>query len=97
MGRQDEAKISTAAGCDAATPQREKTWDECGIEEKVERLRYEALRQSEVLQYTASSSSKALELAQRHQHGERGEVLVSADDRSNRLAGAEGRGRNLLR
>lgn len=62
-----------------ATAAREKTWDECGIEEKVERLRISLIRARETAQYATRNAVEARDLAERHQHNPTtGEVLRSA-------------------
>lgn len=50
--------------------QREKTWDECGIEEKVERIRQQLRMFRDAVQYTARTASEAKELAVSHQHNQ---------------------------
>lgn len=53
----------------------DKTWDECGIEEKVERIRQQLRAHRDVTEYAARSASQALDLSRNHQHGATGEVL----------------------
>lgn len=72
-----------------AMAKRERLWEECGIEEKVERLRMALMRARETAQYAAKNASAANELAERHQHNPAtGEVLRPAQ----RHGGAESSG-----
>jgi len=55
---------------------RELTWDECGIEEKVERLRREFRMARDIQEYTARTAGDAAEIARDHSHGDHGQVLT---------------------
>lgn len=88
LGRIDKTAIVDA--------KREKTWDECGIEEKVERIRRELLGVRDMGHSAYRNANEARELAARHQHSASGEVLRSAE-RSGGMVGAEGRGFDPLR
>lgn len=74
--RANYANAGQAGGVDTMAltkAYREKTWDECGIEEKVERLRG-------VLQDTRSWNRSLAEQqrhVQPHQHGQHGEILIA--------------------
>lgn len=68
--------------CDAR-PQRTRLWHECGLEEKVDRLRGELMQSREAALYAAGTANRAESLSRRHQHSVHGEVLISADERSN--------------
>lgn len=72
--RADEAKPYRTAS--EAMAKREKTWDECGIEEKVERIRQQLRMFRDAVQYTARTASEARDIAVNHQHNHAtGEVL----------------------
>lgn len=58
---------------------RERTWAECGIEQKVERLRSELMRARETARGAANIASSAERVAQCHEHNAGGRVLVSPD------------------
>lgn len=77
MNETKEAENPLATiGSNKAMAKRDKTWDECGIEEKVERLRMMLMRTRESAQYAAKNASAANDLAERHQHNHAtGEVL----------------------
>ena len=60
-----------------AKASRSKTWDECSIEEKLERLRNEQRQSREALQYVAKTAVETQTVAERHQHNANGEVLVT--------------------
>lgn len=55
--------------------ERAKHWDECGIEEKVERIRRELLNQRDVARHALRQANEAHSTAHEHQHGSHGEVL----------------------
>lgn len=57
---------------------RERTWDECGIEEKVERMREALLRLEGVIGQASKRAGEALTVAKVHEHGLRGDVLTPA-------------------
>lgn len=84
------------AGCDTVMAPREKRFGECGLEEKIERLR-------NVLQATDQRTDAALriaqeahELAHEHSHDPMGRVLRLARETLNRLRGAADRNRRPL-
>ena len=59
---------------------REKTWDECGIEEKVERLRRVMRDQQHMIRAGWNTAHAANELARQHQHNSvTGEVLAAVN------------------
>ncbi len=66
---------------EAMMAKREKTWDECGIEEKVERLRQQLRNHRDMSGHTYRRASEAHDLAQNHQHSPTGEVLKPARER----------------
>ena len=97
------SNLSDMRGADrAVTPMagrasREKTWDECPIEEKLERLRRELRDQRETFQYVARTATQAQSTAERHQHNQNtGEVLTSPRQGSGGMMG-DGRGFDPLR
>lgn len=67
---------------------REKTWAECGIEEKVERIREELQQQRRIGRAALNQANVAHELAHYHQHAADGEVLQRARQRG-LMAGEE--------
>jgi hypothetical protein len=74
---------------------REKTWDECGIEEKVERVRRAMRDQRYMVDSTFRLVSAASETVHAHQHNNvTGEVLKPAN-RYDGLAGPEGSARSF--
>ena len=74
---------------------REKTWDECGIEEKVERLRRAMRDQKHMVDAAWRTANEAHNLAHGHQHNNvTGEVLKSAGGHGG-MAGAEAMGRSF--
>ncbi len=78
--------------------QQSKPWDQCGIEEKVERLRNELVDMRRMGFYTRDNARRALDLATRHQHNAAtGEVLSSAIEQRHGAELAEGRGYDPLR
>ena len=66
--RANEANVKMAS--------REKTRDECGIEQKVEQLLTALQQAQDLAKAGAETASNAMEMAAGHQHGARGEVLV---------------------
>lgn len=69
------------AGCNG-TAAREKRWDECGIEEKVERLRTELQDRRPFADAAFNLARKAWRTVTRHQHQAiDGRVLVDVEDR----------------
>ena len=72
--RVNEANVKMAS--------REKTWDECGIEQKVERLRTALQQTRDLAKAGAETASNAMEIASGHQHGANGEALVCPRIRS---------------
>lgn len=55
---------------------REKRWDECGLEEKVERLRRQLMQQRNVAEAAYRTADEAKRVASEHQHGQYGSVMV---------------------
>jgi hypothetical protein len=76
---------------------REKTWDECGIEQKVERVRSQLLMYRDLLQYASRTAGEAKELAGRHEHNAVGEVLQPVQRHGGGQAEVGGRGFDPLR
>lgn len=93
----DVAKtVATGLGAfDERAAKREKTWEECSADERIDRLRQELLMQREMNEYTARTASNADQLSRNHQHSHTGEVLRPANSGGNALMG-EGR-RDLLK
>jgi hypothetical protein len=56
---------------------RELYWEECGIEQKVERIRDAMLRMEHLLEVVAKRSNEALKTAKAHSH-DNGTVMVPA-------------------
>ena len=66
----DEAAKENTMGL--ISREREKKWDECGIEEKVERLRRELLNQ----RWQVRQGYQNAEALQEHAHSATGEIVV---------------------
>lgn len=82
----------------AKCAQRERTWDECGLEEKVERLRLEAQDRRSFIDAGYALARKAWQLVRSHQHANDGRVLVDAEASSENASGMlAGRGHDRLR
>ncbi len=96
----DEANTQAVAGNLAKglidpinRPSREKTWDECGIEEKVERLRRAMRDQKHMVDASWRTASAANDLARQHQHNpSTGAVLAEVNRHG---GGAEAMGRSF--
>ena len=85
--------INKSLGDTIQRASREKTWDECGIEEKVERLHRAMRDQKHMVEVAYRTASTASDLAHGHQHNPAtGEVLKPANDRR---GGAEVMGRSF--
>ncbi len=76
---------------------RERTWDECGIEEKVERVRSQIMMYRDMLQYASRTASEAKDLAGRHEHNATGEVLQPVQRQGGGYAESIGRSFDPLR
>ena len=70
---------------------REKTWDECGIEEKVERLRRVLQQQQHMVRAAWNTASAAENLARQHQHNSMTGAVLSEVNRNNIAGEAMGR------
>ena len=66
---------------------RDKTWDECGIEEKVERLRRELMG----WRWQITDLRRRTETFENHQHDSRGEIVVPLHSRSHGVGEASTR------
>ncbi|TAK84320.1 MAG: hypothetical protein EPO20_14620 [Betaproteobacteria bacterium] len=85
-GRAEQAaKRVLDAGCETRA-QREKRWDECGIEEKVERLRVVLRAVGERSLQAQRVAVEAVDVARRHEHGAQMQVVMPCDDRNHALA-----------
>lgn len=73
------------------TASREKSWDECGIEEKVERLRRVMQQQQHMVRSAWNTASAAQELARQHQHNNMTGEVLSAVNRHGSAGEAMGR------
>lgn len=73
-------KVADAMGLDAA--QREPTWAECGLEQKVERVREALLHCEGVLAGVEATSAEASRIAKAHEHSSLGAVMVPIIERS---------------
>ncbi len=80
------AKRVLDAGCETRA-QREKRWDECGIEEKVERLRMVLRAVNERSSHAQRTAVEAHDIARRHEHGSQMQVVMPVDDAANRILG----------
>lgn len=80
MERERAAKTATEAsmhqedGCGNAA--REKRWDECGLEEKVERLRMVLRTAHHDTEVAGKVAQKAYEIAHFHEHGDNGRPVM---------------------
>lgn len=83
-----------ATQCDKVA--RERTFEECPIEEKIERLRFEVLELRQALSYTRTVAHQARELSQYHVHAE-GRVLVPAEAGANLIRDLAIRGYDRLK
>lgn len=75
---------------------RERTFEECPIEEKIERLRHEVRMLREALDYMSAVAHQALQLSQYHVHAE-GRVLVPAQGGANLARDLAIRGHDRLK
>lgn len=93
----DEAKTPDPAAGNLSgkipMPSREKTWDECGIEDKVERLRRVMREQKHMLDAAWRTASAASDLARQHQHNPSTGAVLSEVNRHG--GGAEAMGRSF--
>jgi hypothetical protein len=86
------------SGANESMAKREKTWDECGIEEKVERIRHQLRQLRDMSQYVARTASEAKEIAVSHQHNHAtGEVLRPVQRHGGAEAGSDSRSFDPLR
>src|SRR5262245_11770143 len=81
MNQREYDRAEALSGGSQATPftkasLEQKNWDECGLEEKVERLRSILLQTEQIGQIALQHSMEAVQIGTQHQHGERGEVLM---------------------
>lgn len=90
----DEENTAQSAGSllgKIPMPSREKTWDECGIEDKVERLRRAMRNQKHLVEGAFQTAHGAHLVAHTHQHNAvTGEVLAPVNKHH---GGAESAGR----
>lgn len=85
------------AGSECAQAVREKRFGECGLEEKVERLRNVLSANEHRLDSISQLAVEAHELAHEHQHDSAGRVMRAARDMVNKLLrGVAGRNRSAL-
>lgn len=66
-----------------ASPQEQKRWEECSIEEKIERLRVASLQRQytlEALQNLITRSLRVNDLLEQHTHDMQGRVVVAVGD-----------------
>lgn len=81
MDLERAAKQASQAGaamggqCEAAQV-REKRWDECGLEEKVERLRMVLRSVHHDTEAAGKVAHKAYEIAHLHEHGDNGRPVM---------------------
>lgn len=75
QGQVDRAKTATGLSLEGG-PAREKRWDECGIEEKVERLRRVLRVTSHTAEQAAKLAHKSAEIASLHEHGGDGKPVM---------------------
>lgn len=77
----DDCKTAAPMGLNHANfesaAKREKTWDECGIEERLERLRQQQRGTVRIQQDVIRNLRERVDMLERHQHNSLGEVLVS--------------------
>jgi hypothetical protein len=86
-----------AQGGVAGQAMRDKDWDECGIEERVQRLHIVALRNDQRLDAIGEVAHEAREIAVEHSHDHLGRVVRLVREMRNKLvAGLAGARRNLL-
>lgn len=101
MERAEKESPLAGNGCDTiAKSARLKTWGECGIEEKVERLRHELRDARNTASYAARNAGEAQRIASTHIHGELGQVAIPAESRGGQMGlqgDTEGRGYDPLR
>jgi len=67
--------------------ERERSWSECGIEQKINRLRDALMTVAGQGQQAGAQSHEALKIAKAHQHGGRGEVLLPVIETIGELMG----------
>jgi hypothetical protein len=63
-----------------AGPLRIRRWDECSIEERIERVREALLELESAVNYAGRTATKASNILSQHQHGGHGEILVPAGE-----------------
>lgn len=84
-------RLAEMGDCAKEAP-REPRWHECGLEEKVERIRRELLSLREATRWHGMRIGEAHDLAHDHSHDPLGRVLRPAHGGgSNRLIAGEGR------
>lgn len=66
-----EALAKDAMQRNESGPSPELYWDECGIEQKVERVRDSLLRMEHLLEVMSKRAGEALKVAKLHYHGRR--------------------------
>lgn len=82
----DDAKLADAEYANRAQQaKREKTWDESGIEEKVERLR----RHEQETRRWLQALQEQMQHVPEHQHGQHGEILVRQHGGYGMVAGGQ--------
>lgn len=86
----DQAKIGRDLDAVAQTLNaRSQSWDECGIEEKVERLR----REVQNLRWGLNDMRRRTAHFEQHEHNAKGEVVVPLRERGGQ---GEASGRDML-
>lgn len=75
----DEAAMKAAEALHALL---RKPWNECTVDERLEKLRYTLRDVQRSLSYIARSANQAHELAEQHQHAANGDVMKPARNRN---------------
>ena len=76
-----EAGCDQVGGANKIMAARDRTWAECGLEQKVERVRDALLRVERILDATHKRANDALRTAKGHDHNAAGEVMVPAAEK----------------
>ena len=72
-----------------AMAKRDQDWGECGIEQKINRLRDALMTLAIQGQHAGAQAHEAVKIAKAHQHGGRGEVVVPVIETIGELVGRE--------
>lgn len=72
----ETAMAGQGGGAECAKQARDKTWSECSIEEKIDRLRIVLRVTNERATHSQRLAIEALDTGRRHEHGGQGQVVM---------------------